>query len=272
MINTMKPVTLLYWMRKWELADTLCYKKAAEMQACFVRDKICGNLLKSCGFVVNTHMSKSCELPVYYVKLRNGIKLTMRNNFYDWKMSVEIPDAYDNLPVDYLPLDCLSHRMVERPIEAIAPCYLEGFKTEWCYGAYDPQNPSKKFTIEIPDNERLYVIVHCLKHAYPDVVFNVEDDKRSMEDITKAIDAIYDTNGYNDWEEEKFLGKTTKRRVMSGWEILWRTYCKIDDLYHDNKISVERVTTNGTPKQFAEAIGEFPEVHQEFLLEEWLFN
>ena len=36
----MKPVELLYWMRKWELDDNLIYKKASESQACWVRDKI----------------------------------------------------------------------------------------------------------------------------------------------------------------------------------------------------------------------------------------
>ena len=76
---------------------------------------------------------------MYFLKLRNGIKLIMRCNFYDWKVSVEIPDDYEPLPKDYLPTDCLSHSMVENKGERIAPCYMEGFRKEWCYDAYIPE-------------------------------------------------------------------------------------------------------------------------------------
>ena len=267
-------VELKYWKRKWELDDDLIYKKAGINQAGFVSGEICGNLLHVHGFVVSTHCSKSCKLPVYYIKMRNGIKLIMRNNFYDWKMSVEIPEQYAALPIDFLPADCLSHSMVKNEGDKIATCYMEGFSSEWCYDAYLPKNPPKRFSIEVPDNHRLYVIIHRLKHAYPDVEFHTEDDTRTKEHIAEAIERIWNANGFADLRDEERWGTTFKKPVMSGWEILWQTYRKIDDLYYDHKIDVKELPdlSKSKPMQFAELIMQHPEVHEEFLREEWMFE
>lgn len=269
----MEATELLYWMRKWELDDKLIYKKASENQAIFVRNKICSNLLKTHGFVVGHHHSKSCLLPVYFMKIRNGIKLIMRENFYDWKVSVEIPEEYADLPADYLPTDCLSYSMVKNEFEKIPSCYCEGFKKEWCYDAYNPKQPGKKFTIEIPDDECLYVIIHYLKHAYPDIAFNPEDDKRTVDEIKSSIDKILADNGFNDLQEEQSYGKTVKNPVMSAWEIIRRTYNKLDDMYYDGKMTVEEMpVVSDNSQEYAEAILKFPEAHAEFLMEEWMFK
>jgi hypothetical protein len=262
---------LSYWIRKWDLNEELIYKNAAIEQASFVRDKICGNLLKSQGFVVSTHHSKSCLLPVYYIKARNGIKLIMRCNFYDWKLSVDIPDEWDGIPT--IPLDCLSHHVIEHGFEKIASCYCEGFKEEWCYDAYDPHHPGNKFTIEIPDNYRLYVVIHYLKHTFPDVSFNVELDKRTVNEIKTDIDKILDANGFNNWYDDKFLGIQASRRRMRAWEILWRTYIKIENLYYDRRITAEEFPSISiNAMDFAKFIIRYPEVHAEFLMEEWMYN
>ena len=269
----MEPQELLYWMRKWELDDKLIWKKSSERQACFVRNKVAGNLLKSKCFVVSTHHSKSCLLPVYYIKMRNGIKIIMRENFYDWKVSVVIPDDYPDLKPNTLPDDCLSYSMVKSKTEKISSCYLEGFKDEWSFDAYIPEKPGKRFTIEVPDDERLYVVLHTLKHAYPDVTFNVDDDKRSMEEIKGSIDRIFNENGFNDMEEVEEYGKKRLDRYMSGWEILWRTYIAMDNLPDESRKTIENFYSVGKDSaKFAEVVLKFPQVHAEFLMEEWMFN
>ena len=260
---------LKYWSRKWKLNDELIYKNAAKTQLSFVQNKIVGNLLKTVGFVISHHYSKSCELPVYFMKMRNGIKIIMRCNFYDWKLSVEIPEEYADLPPNYLPEDCLSHNMIENKGEKIPPCYCEGFKKEWCYDAYIPERPGKKFTVEIPDDERLYVILHYLKHAYPDKIFCISDDKRSAEEIKASIDKILYANGFN----ESICGKPSQCRVMSAWEIIWQTYCKIDDLSSEiREIYGQSMCISNDSQRYAECILRFPEIHEEWLMEEWLFS
>ncbi len=269
----MEPIELSYWMRKWELDEHLIYNKESVEQASWVRNKIAGNLLKCKCFVVSTHHSKSCLLPVYYLKMRNGVKVIMRNNFYDWKVSVEIPVEYENPRVDLLPEDCLSYSMVEEKNKKIPWCYLEGFKEEWSYDAYIPEEPSKKFTIEVPDNERLYVVLHALKHAYADIDFDVNGDTRSVSEIKESIEAIVDRNGYNDMEETVNWGKKSLSRVMLLWEILWCTYCVIDDYRTDDKVTAhEKVECMGNVDVFAGLVSRVEHIHKEFLMEEWMYK
>lgn len=263
---------ILYWMRTWDLEDNLIYKKSATSQACFVRDNITDGLLKAHCFVVSTHYSKSCLLPVYYIKMRNGIKLIMRCNFYDWKLSVEIPESYDNLPVDYLPKDCMTFSMVEDPLEPIPSCYLEGFKEEWCYGAYNPQNPSKRFTIEVPNDYCLFTVIHYLKHAYPDIEFDMNQDTRTSEEITAAIEKILDENGYNDMYDRKDFGKVFKSRRMSLYEIIWRLHYKIETLYYEKKVDKNSLGEGDNLAFHVDMIMRYPEIHKEFLMEEYLYN
>lgn len=257
---------LLYWQRTFKLDSNLIWKSSAESQECFVRDTICGDLLHSNCFLVNFHHSKSCKLPVYYMKLRNGISVITRGNFYDWKISVEIPEEYPALPANYLPDDCMSWRMVENRYETIDSYFLEGFKYEWAYEGYNPATPAKKFTIEVPTDEKLYVIMHYLKHAYPETVINVSDDTRTIEEIQASIDHIVDNFGGSEVEKDD-NGKTvynydgTPSTVMSIRDIFWRTYYKAYRL--DNVKEPE-----GDSKTYAECIMKNPEVHEEFLRDE----
>ena len=237
--SSLEKVELLDWMRGWELKETLVYKNSAENQAIWVRDKIAQGLLKCKCFVVSTHVSKACKLPVYYLKLRNGIKVIMRNNFYDWKVSVEIPESYDNLRVGYMPLDCIMN-----PGEDILSCYCEGFKKEWVYGKFDVESPNKKFTVQVHESEELYVLLRSLNYAYPDKAFDVEADTRTIEEIRDSIEKI--VYQHND---------------MFCNEVFWMT-----------RHAVVTVPTVNDHYELAELIMQRPEMHREFLMEEWLYQ
>lgn len=267
----MEAVYLQYWMRKWQLDENLSFRDEAIRQASWVREKIAGYLLKSKCFVVSTHNSKSCVLPVYYIKMRNGVKVIMRNNFFDWKVSVEIPSEYADLPSNYIPDDCLSYSVVENTTDKIANCYLEGFKPEWCYGSYKPKKPGKKFTIEVPDDEQLFCVLHALKHAYKDIVFKPSSDKRNLSEIKDAIQRILDENGYNDTECDKMYSG----RVMSLFEIMWRTYSAMDKAYYNDAPNISRKEHNVCTEDvdvFANIVSRIDSVHSEFLMEEWMYN
>ena len=262
---------LLYWQRTVELDDNLIFKKAATNQECFIRDDIAGHLLHINAFVVSSHHSKSCKLPVYYMKLRNGIKVILRGNFYDWKMSIEIPQDKPSLPRYYLPKDCLSWYMVDNKdsdttsetdagsYKTIPTCYLEGFKNEWAYVGYNPEKPANRFTIEVPTDEDLYVVFHYLKHAYPEEQFNVDSDKRSVDEIKNSIDKIINHFGVNDYD-------ANNDRVMEIHDILSSTEFKIfksdiDISYNDRNNS----------DVYAKIIFNNPEIHEVFLREEQVF-
>lgn len=263
---------LLYWQRTFNLDDKLIWKKSAESQECFVRDTICEHLLHTHSFVINFHHSKSCKLPVYYIELRNGIKLILRGNFYDWKVSVELPETPIHVPssIYYLPEDCLSWQKIDNnKYETIPRCYLEGFKDEWAYEGYNLIEPSKKFTIEVPTDEDLYVIMHYLKHAYPDKIANAEDDKRSVEEIQQSIDYILSNFGGTEIRKDEngkdvYNWKGDPETVMSISNIFWKTYYKA---YRTENVQ----EPEDNSKSYAEIICSSPEVHEEFLMEEQIY-
>ena len=277
-------------MRQWEIDDKLIWKQAGIDQAVFVRDVLAGGLLGGIPcFAVSQHRSKSVVLPVYGFTMKNGIKIITRYNFYDWKVSVELPRP---LPKNYLPTEIFSND------GDIPDCYLEGFKDEWSYKNYDPESETQtKFTVEISHKYKMYLLCFFLKNAFPEVEFDVDSDHRTVEEIKASIDKIHDENGYNDFRDDDGWGKPVKRRVLSGFEILWRTYHKIDSIrdeargitdynsMHDyleknyyegyEHPNSERFLVLDIPDDsalFARIINGEPEVKKEFLREEWLYN
>ena len=262
---------LLYFMRDWHLDEKLIYKDAAVEQACFIRDDIGLNLLRGVPvFVISTHTSKSCRLPVYYFKMRNGIKIICRGNFYDWKISVETPTK---LREGLLPLDLISGGLHE----TIPTCYLEGFKDEWGYGPYNAANPANKFTIEVHDKYRFYVIMHALKNALPEVEFDESKDNRTVEEISEVIKKLYTQHGNTDVRPTDRFGKDhiINEPMMSGYEILWMSYRQLDDYDFREKEKLDYkdiMNIYEDPVRFAEAILKYPEVHKAFLIEEEFFK
>ena len=280
---------LLKFMRQWDIDENLIYKKAGIDQAIYVRDTLAMNLLRSVpAFAISMHRSKSVPLPVYGLTMRNGIKLIMRDNFYDWKVSVILPKP---LPKNYLPMELISND------GDIPDCYLEGFHNEWGFETYKPEDEKQnKFTIEVYGKYRLYTLLFYLKNAFPEKEFNPEDDKRTVEEIKESIDKIHEEAGFNIWREDDTIGgKPYKRRLMSGFEILWRTYNAIDDFKndevkdYDSKYKYfENKYWNSHPHEdnarflildvpndtalFAKIIHDEPTVHKVFLMEEWLYN
>ena len=145
---------ILNWQRRVDLDENLYYKKAAERQAIFVRDTICGKLLKTPCFVVSQHMSKSCLLPVYFFKLNNGIEVICRDNFYGWVVSIKTPSSTNiiNLPTDLVHGDGVGHT------EDIHAVYCEGFKDEWVY----PYKDNHAMTVRVDSDFHFWALMREL--------------------------------------------------------------------------------------------------------------
>ena len=262
---------LLHWQRTTNLDDKLIYKKATENQEIFMRDDIGFNLLKAPVFVISSHTSKSCRLPVYYIKMMNGIKIIMRGNFYNWKISVDSPV---DLPVNYLPLDCISDGVNED----IPNYYCEGFKNEWVFGKYNPENPGRQFTIECSDKYRMYVILHSLKNAIATPEYKLEDNTLTKDFIIEFINEIYSKYGYNEMYEDTSWNKPIERRQMSGFDILWKTYCAIDNLRSSWKPEYDPIieykdimNIMDEPEKIADFILKYPTVYNAFRIESSMF-
>jgi hypothetical protein len=130
----------------------MSYKKAASDQLCFVRDDLGSRLGFESGDVISTHMSKSILLPVYSLKYKS-LQIIIRDNFCDWKISVNNPYPL-GLPSVFIPNDK----------EKINPIYCEGFDESWVFDTY--QNNQARFTTELYIEHAVYALVACLLDNY----------------------------------------------------------------------------------------------------------
>jgi len=95
------PVDVTTWIRVNTPDDKLICKDGQGKQVVFIRDTIVRHMFYEGEWdskrydefqpkVISTHMSKSVLLPVMEIYLKEyGILLTLRNNFYNWNISVE---------------------------------------------------------------------------------------------------------------------------------------------------------------------------------------
>ena len=110
--------------------------------------------------------------------------------------------------------------------------------------------------------------------GYEYLEFDPETDKRSVEEVAKAIEKLYDDNGFNKFETENMGDREWKRRLMSPYDIIWRTYYALEQAErkanNGEYVSITKISEN--PKEFAEHILRFPEVHAILLSEEFCYN
>lgn len=163
--------------------DKLIYKKNAENQLLLVRDTISQGLIRVPIFVISTHISKSCLLPVYGFKLKNGIEVIMRENFHGWVVSISSPIEI-SLPSNLVYGDGYENN------ENISSRYCEGFKDEWCF-EFKTEN-FKKSTFRVDDDFKLFTLLYFLNDKLPildlkrsyfeDLIGKKEDIKSIIED------------------------------------------------------------------------------------------
>lgn len=162
-------IDLLTWCRENEPNDDMIYKNSFWNQILFVRDTLNAMLHDTYEeyrdnpvLVINTHKSKSIDLPVYEINLRDyDTKIIMRNNFYDWKVSVE---SLIEINADFMGLF--------KQNETITPVYCEGFKDNQVFSCY--KDNKKRFTIEIGDKYKLYTFMFILKNYLKGAVKNAD--------------------------------------------------------------------------------------------------
>lgn len=178
-------LTLLEYMRCGELDDNLLFKKSAINQMIFVRDKLCHDLFKAPVFVVSTHTSKSCKLPVYGFVMPNGINVIMRDNFHGWVVSMWVDENKPKFSLERKILE-------ENNVSDINPCYCEGFKEEWVF-PYEIEN-TLGTTFRVFDNYDLYTLFYLLSKTYTNDKANIKH--LTDNEITDICNQIKDRHQY----------------------------------------------------------------------------
>lgn len=147
----------------------MLWKGAFGEQVMFIRDTLAA--LVSVGLdyedrvvpqVISTHRSKSLTLPVVSLDRPDlGLRLILRNNFYNWKMSVisERPIVADYGAIFY----------TSPPVEPtytgnpLADCYFEGFPADLIFG-YLSENP-RRFSAEVWGDYQLWTAIYLTLSA-----------------------------------------------------------------------------------------------------------
>jgi len=153
--------TLRDWCQSNEPAENLLFKDVFYKQIGFILDTLVGLLASSLAssyeeyteirdkvVVIAKHSSKSVILPVYQISLRT-VTITMRDNFYDWKVSIESENEIEN---DFMELFDQTTK--------ISSCYCEGFPENLVFGPYEKNK--KQFTCEIKNDYDLYMFFYIL--------------------------------------------------------------------------------------------------------------
>ena len=118
------------------------------------------------SMVISSHTSKSVELPVVQMRRPDlGLVLTMRNNFYDWKLSVSTLKPFradfTGLFFEYPPRD------PSWTGDCLSSVYFEGFPEDLVYG-YRGNGLTAKWSASIgPDSDFLFVIRTILRAVDP---------------------------------------------------------------------------------------------------------
>lgn len=162
------------WMRTHPIGLEKLWKGAAGDQLEFVRDVIARSLMgkeltlddfqrRNVCTIISEHRSKSIKLPVYMINRPDwGLCLVLRNNFYNWKLSViskqPIMSFFDDL------FYCHPPRDEDYTGDCLHPVYFEGFPEDLIFSYYGPSD-KKTWSAEIRDNHRLYMTIVLILRA-----------------------------------------------------------------------------------------------------------
>lgn len=157
--NNNMPIDVTPWTRVNVPDSNMYYKQQFTEQISFVVDVLSKIFFpslkeyeKSPVVVIGTHISKSIVLPVYQIKVDDiAIVLTLRNNFYNWKVSVN-----SSIPIEFDTMELFD------PSETISPSLCEGFPDELVYDCYNKNH--SQFTCEIRTQYDLYTFFYLLNN------------------------------------------------------------------------------------------------------------
>ncbi|MBN1325857.1 hypothetical protein JW977_02660 [Candidatus Falkowbacteria bacterium] len=143
------------WAKANKPSEIMIWAKDFERQIEYVCDTIALQLLRNYKYtvtIISTHISKSIKLPVYSIKVENGLTLIMRGNFHDWNISVK-----SRLPIraDFTCLRFFTDKET---------CFCQGFPENLKFGQY--AKDKKEFTVCLANEYETYTFLCLLFKAF----------------------------------------------------------------------------------------------------------
>lgn len=151
----MKLITLKEWSAVNIPADDLIWQSPCATQIQFIIHNL-SKVLNVEIQAIGIHRSKSIVLPVYYFELVSGerkICCVMRNNFYNWNVSI--------ISEISIPFDIIQYVKDIISVEDTNYCFYEGFPKEFSY--LEPISKNEyKFSFYCQTNYELFAFFHIL--------------------------------------------------------------------------------------------------------------
>lgn len=184
------------WANSHEVDGKMLWKGAWGNQIAFVRDQVSALIGAGIRYndprrdellsVISTHRSKSITLPVYeFSRPDYGLRIILRNNFYNWKMSV----------ICTTPIECNFDGLFHTtpPVEPtytgdpLNPAYFEGFPEDLVFGYY--YSDQRQFSAEIGTDYELitslFLIMRSLGAIKAYRWHTKESHKKELEEETR---------------------------------------------------------------------------------------
>jgi hypothetical protein len=196
------------WVSKQIVADEMLWKGAWGEQIQFVRDRLLYLMASGLHFediadipdVIATHRSKSIDLPVYELRRDDiGLRLILRGNFYDWKLSVisERP-----IVADFAGLFHMTPPVApDYTGDELHPVYFEGFPRDLIFGYYEPSD-KKRWSACLGGEYTVYMTVFLILRSLgvikPCTWHTPESHRAKLDDETayrKAWEAAHTREG-----------------------------------------------------------------------------
>jgi len=192
-------------LQAWALAnqphEESFFKEAFWKQVMFVRDDLrraMGNVTEIT--VVSTHTSKSILLPVYKLTLKSGVRIIMRGNFHDWKVTVISSELRENIQMNTALFDANKR---------ISEVYCEGFEDIWVHGPY--YESRKAFTLEAPNDLMLFAILMSITKPDPMVNRMASSLERTSNRLRSVLSSKTVRDADETLEEARHILAKTKR-------------------------------------------------------------
>lgn len=205
------PMDLQEWISSQVVADEMRWKGAFGAQMMFLRDSLRPLIGAGLSYqkkqhiahVISTHRSKSIILPVVeYRRPDLGIRFVVRENFYNWKLSVISKEAVD--------ADFSGLFPTTPPVDpsytgnALSSVYFEGFPAALIFDYYEtaPVYARKQWSAEIWGDQPMWTTVFLIMRSLGAVkphAWNTRETHRAEMDRKRAEDQADEDGGAEAW-------------------------------------------------------------------------
>ena len=148
--------------------------------------------------VISEHRSKGNTLPVYSLARPDlGVRFVLRNNFYNWKLSVISERQIESEALRHL-FETEPPREPEYTGDALRPVYFEGFPPDLIFGYYAADN--RRFSAQLALDFEVWAVIFEVMR-----VLGAMPVRRAMTRAEHRVELDRDRKRWNEEQARRLL-------------------------------------------------------------------